>query len=69
MTLRLRPEHLSTLRWRSIGPHRGGRVVAAASDPEERQTFYFGACAGGVGKTTDGDYPIAIQGAPLGPGR
>ena len=44
-------------------------MVAAASDPEERQTFYFGACAGGVGKTTDGDYPTAIQGAPLGPGR
>ena len=54
MTLRLRPEHLSTLRWRSIGPHRGGRVVAVAGDPEERQTFYFGACAGGVWKSTDG---------------
>ena len=54
MTLRLRPEHLSTLRWRSIGPHRGGRVVAVAGDPEKRQTFYFGACAGGVWKTTDG---------------
>ena len=54
MSLRLRPEHLSTLRWRSIGPHRGGRVVAVAGDPDERQTFYFGACAGGVWKTTDG---------------
>ena len=46
MSLRLRPEHLSTLQWRSIGPHRGGRVVAVAGDPDERQTFYFGACAG-----------------------
>ena len=54
MSLRLRPEHLRTLRWRSIGPHRGGRVVAVAGDPDERQTFYFGACAGGVWRTTDG---------------
>ncbi len=54
LSFELRPEHLSTLRWRSIGPHRGGRVVAVAGDPEERQTFYFGACAGGVWKSTDG---------------
>ena len=54
MSFELRPEHLRTLRWRSIGPHRGGRVVAVAGDPQERQTFYFGACAGGVWKTTDG---------------
>ena len=54
MSFEFRPEHLRTLRWRSIGPHRGGRVVAVAGDPEERQTFYFGACAGGVWKSTDG---------------
>ena len=52
--MRLIPEDLRTLRWRSIGPHRGGRVVAVAGDPEARQTFYFGACAGGVWKSTDG---------------
>ncbi len=45
---------LSTLRWRSIGPHRGGRVVAVAGHPTELATFYFGACAGGVWKTDDG---------------
>ena len=28
--------------------------MAVAGDPEEKQTFYFGACAGGVWKTTDG---------------
>ena len=43
-----------TLHWRSIGPFRGGRVVAVAGDPSERNTFYFGGCAGGVWKTTDG---------------
>lgn len=40
--------------WRCIGPFRGGRVVAVAGDPLEPMTFYFGACAGGVWKTTDG---------------
>src|SRR5215213_969367 len=44
---------LDALSWRQIGPHRGGRVVAVAGDPVERGTFYFGACAGGVWKTTD----------------
>ncbi|HUZ03350.1 MAG TPA: hypothetical protein VMU89_23650, partial [Thermomicrobiaceae bacterium] len=39
---------------RMIGPHRGGRVVAVAGDASDPMTFYFGACAGGVWKTTDG---------------
>ncbi|HEY8602080.1 MAG TPA: glycosyl hydrolase, partial [Thermomicrobiales bacterium] len=42
------------LEWRCIGPHRGGRVVAVAGDPIDPMTFYFGAVAGGVWKTTDG---------------
>jgi photosystem II stability/assembly factor-like uncharacterized protein len=41
------------IRWRCIGPFRGGRVSAVAGDPRDRATFYFGACAGGVWKTTD----------------
>ena len=44
----------SGVRWRSIGPFRGGRVVAVAGDPVDAMTFYFGACGGGVWKTTDG---------------
>ena len=44
---------LSSLDWRCIGPHRGGRVVAVAGCPVEPATFYMGACAGGVWKTTD----------------
>ena len=43
-----------SLEWRLIGPHRAGRVVTVAGDPHERGTFYFGACAGGVWKTTSG---------------
>src|SRR5262245_46890155 len=43
-----------SLEWRCLGPHRGGRVVAVAGHPTEPGTFYFGACAGGVWKTTNG---------------
>jgi len=52
--LPLRPAAVHTMRWRCIGPHRGGRVVAVAGDPSDPAVFYFGACAGGVWKTTDG---------------
>ncbi len=45
---------LGGLELRSIGPHRGGRVVAVAGDASDPRTFYFGACAGGVWKTGDG---------------
>ena len=45
---------LESLRWRCIGPYRGGRVVAVAGHPVEQMVFYFGACGGGVWKTTDG---------------
>ncbi|MEO7912159.1 MAG: glycosyl hydrolase [Roseiflexaceae bacterium] len=41
------------LEWRCIGPFRGGRVVTVAGDYHDANTFYFGACAGGVWKTTD----------------
>jgi photosystem II stability/assembly factor-like uncharacterized protein len=47
-------QQLHGIEWRNIGPHRGGRVVAVAGDPVEPMTFYFGAAAGGVWKTTDG---------------
>jgi photosystem II stability/assembly factor-like uncharacterized protein len=43
-----------SLEWRCIGPYRGGRVVAVAGHPSEPGAFYFGACAGGVWKTTSG---------------
>ena len=46
-------EPMTAMRWRCIGPPRGGRVVAVAGDPEDPAVFYFGACAGGVWKTTD----------------
>ena len=54
MTNDMQSQVLDSLTWRCIGPHRGGRVVAVAGDPQHMHTFYFGACAGGVWKTTDG---------------
>jgi hypothetical protein len=44
---------LRDLRFRLIGPFRGGRSVAAAGVPNDPKTFYFGATGGGVWKTTD----------------
>jgi photosystem II stability/assembly factor-like uncharacterized protein len=41
------------LRWRLIGPFRGGRVVAVAGVAGDSTTFYFGAVNGGIWKTTD----------------
>ncbi len=45
---------LDGLEWRSIGPTRGGRVVAVAGHPTKPATFYFGSTGGGVWKSDDG---------------
>lgn len=39
--------------WRMLGPHRGGRCVAVAGHPKDTDTFYFGACAGGVWRSSN----------------
>jgi photosystem II stability/assembly factor-like uncharacterized protein len=44
---------LDALRWRLIGPFRGGRVLAVAGMPGEREHFYFGAVNGGVWESRD----------------
>ena len=44
---------LDAMRFRCIGPPRGGRVVAVAGDPSEPAVFWFGAVAGGIWKTGD----------------
>ena len=41
------------LRWRMLGPFRGGRVNAVAGVPGQPATFYFGSVGGGVWKTTN----------------
>jgi photosystem II stability/assembly factor-like uncharacterized protein len=45
---------LSGLRWRSIGPARGGRSIAVAGSASRPYEYYFGATGGGLWKTTDG---------------
>ncbi|MGZ5020247.1 MAG: WD40/YVTN/BNR-like repeat-containing protein, partial [Chthoniobacterales bacterium] len=42
------------MKWRQIGPFRGGRALAIEGVPGESNTYYFGAVAGGVWKTIDG---------------
>jgi photosystem II stability/assembly factor-like uncharacterized protein len=43
----------SGLRYRLVGPFRGGRATGVAGVPSDVNTYYFGAAAGGVWKTTD----------------
>jgi len=47
------PGDYGALHWRSIGPFRGGRVLAVAGASDDRQHFYFGAVNGGVWETRD----------------
>ena len=42
------------IKWREIGPYRGGRSVAVAGSSKRPYEFYFGTTGGGVFKTTDG---------------
>lgn len=62
-----------SLRWRLLGPWRGGRVDAVAGDPTKPLVYYMGAVNGGVWKTanaglsweniTDGKTDISSVGA------
>ena len=44
---------LAEMRYRPVGPSRGGRVTAVAGHRSQPGTFYLGATGGGVWKTTD----------------
>jgi photosystem II stability/assembly factor-like uncharacterized protein len=61
---------LSGLRWRNIGPHRGGRSVAVAGVASQPMVYYFGGTGGGVFKTTDGgvNWEPVSDGQPFGTG-
>ncbi len=47
-------EQLGGMKFRCIGPFRGGRAVAVAGVRGKPMEFYFGGTGGGVFKTTDG---------------
>src|SRR6187551_3401368 len=61
------------LRYRLVGPSRGGRVTTVTGVPSQPKTFYLGAASGGVFKTvdngatwqpiTDGQVPLGSTGA------
>jgi len=42
------------MKWRGIGPFRGGRSTAVAGIPGQPYTYFFGGTGGGVWKTLDG---------------
>lgn len=47
-------KHYNNLKWRNIGPQRGGRSLGCAGSPGRPLEYYFGATGGGLWKTTDG---------------
>lgn len=49
----LQPGLFAELRWRDIGPYRGGRTKAATGVRRQPNVFYIGVVNGGVWKTTD----------------
>jgi len=67
------PKLWSGMRYRMIGPERGGRVTTVTGVPSQPQTFYMGSTGGGVWRTTDaghtwvnlsdGQIPVGSMGA------
>src|SRR6202171_1898680 len=67
------PKLWSGMRYRMIGPERGGRVTTVTGVPSQPYTFYMGSTGGGVWKTTDaghtwvnmsdGQIPLGSMGA------
>ncbi len=50
----LKEDSLKGMKWRLVGPFRGGRVLAVTGVTSQPNVYYFGAVAGGVWKTTNG---------------
>jgi photosystem II stability/assembly factor-like uncharacterized protein len=48
------PVVVGGMKWRQVGPFRGGRVLTVASIPGDPNTYYFGAVAGGIFKSVNG---------------
>ena len=57
------------LRYRMVGPNRGGRVTTVTGVPSQPRTFYMGVASGGLFRTTDSGlnwFPITDGKVPLG---
>jgi len=46
-------EYFNVLKWRCIGPFRGGRSAAVTGVPNQANVYFFGATGGGVWKSID----------------
>ena len=46
-------EYYSSIKWRNIGPFRGGRSAAVTGVSGKANLFYMGSTGGGIWKTTD----------------
>src|SRR5213593_491034 len=67
------PAFFNALRYRLVGPSRGGRVTTVTGVASQPRTFYMGVASGGVFKTmdagatwlpiTDGQIPLGSTGA------
>src|SRR6266568_6717229 len=65
----LDPALFKGLKYRLVGPSRGGRVTTVTGVPSQPRTFYMGVASGGLFKTTDGGatwLPVTDGQVPLG---
>jgi photosystem II stability/assembly factor-like uncharacterized protein len=63
------PSVFNGLRYRLVGPSRGGRVTTVTGVPSQPKTFYMGVASGGLFRTTDGGatwVPITDGKVPVG---
>ena len=63
------PALFKGMKYRLVGPSRGGRVTTVTRVPSQPRTFYMGVASGGVFRTTDGGgawTPITDGKVPLG---
>jgi photosystem II stability/assembly factor-like uncharacterized protein len=63
------PAFFNGLRYRLVGPSRGGRVTTVTGVPSQPKTFYMGVASGGLFRTTDSGVtwtPITDGKVPLG---
>jgi len=63
------PDLFKGLRYRMVGPNRGGRATSVTGVGSQPNTFYMGVASGGVWKTTDAGatwFPISDGKIPVG---
>jgi photosystem II stability/assembly factor-like uncharacterized protein len=66
---RIDPRFFKGMKYRLVGPSRGGRVTTVTGVPSQPRTFYMGVASGGLFRTVDGGgtwTPIADGQIPVG---